>query len=123
MLPHYYVLKRWTRNAKDEAILDAQGHGEIQGNSQKGTKLQYNILYQEAIKCAEEGMTSDHSFRLALKALREARIKIIDAKKDAINPKKLETMASMSYQDENTTTASHVDSSSAPINPLEYLKT
>ncbi|KAK7823378.1 hypothetical protein CFP56_035601 [Quercus suber] len=43
--------------------------------------------------------------------------------KDAINPKKLETMASMSYQDENTTTASHVDSSSAPINPLECLKT
>ena len=61
--------------------------------------------------------------------------KIVDAKKDAINPKKLETMASTSYQDENTTnfskkkkdenttTASHVDSSSAPINPLEYLKT
>ncbi|KAL4651798.1 hypothetical protein ACB092_01G187500 [Castanea dentata] len=111
MLPHHYILKRWTRNAKDEAILD------------KGTKLQYSILYQEAIKCAEEGMTSDHSFRLALNVLREARIKIVDAKKDAINPKKLETMASASYQDENTTTASHVDSSSAPINPLENLKT
>ena len=81
MLPHHYILKRWTRNAKDEAILDVQGHGEMQGNSQKGMKLQYNILYQEAIKCAEEGMTSDHSFRLALNALREARIKIVDAKK------------------------------------------
>ncbi|XP_075656108.1 protein FAR1-RELATED SEQUENCE 5-like [Castanea sativa] len=123
MLPHHYISKRWTRNAKDEAILDVQVHGEMQGKSQKGTKLQYSILYQEAIKCAEEGMTSDHSFRLALNVLREARIKIVDAKKDAINPKKLETMASASYQDENTTTASHVDSSSAPINPLENLKT
>lgn len=123
MLPPHYILKRWTRNAKDDAILDVQGHGEMQGNSRKGTKLQYDILYQEAIKCAEEGMTSDHSFRLALNVLREARIKIVDAKKDAINPKKLETMASTTNQDENTTTASHVDSSSAPINPLEYLKT
>ena len=103
MLPHHYILKRWTRNAKDEAILDVQGHDEMQGNSQKDTKLQYNILCQEGIKCAEEGMISDHSFRLALNALREARIKIVDAKKDAINPKKLETMASTSYQDENTT--------------------
>lgn len=39
MLPHHYILKRWTRNAKDEAILDVQGHGEMQGNSQKGMKF------------------------------------------------------------------------------------
>lgn len=123
MLPQHYILKRWTRNAKDEAILDVQARGETQGNSQKGKNLQYNILYQEAIKCADEGMTSDHSFRLALNALREARIKIIDAKKDAINAKKMETMASTSYQDENTTIASQVDSSSAPVTPLEYQKT
>ncbi|KAM4123559.1 hypothetical protein ACB094_01G167400 [Castanea mollissima] len=124
MLPHHYILKRWTMKHRcDEAILDVQVHGEMQGKSQKGTKLQYNILYQEAIKCAEEGMTSDHSFRLALNVLREARIKIVDAKKDAINPKKLETMASTSYQDENTTTASHADSSSALVNPLKNLKT
>ncbi|GMY13767.1 Protein FAR1-RELATED SEQUENCE 5 [Fagus crenata] len=100
-----------------------EARGETQGNSQKGKNLQYNILYQEAIKCADEGMTSDHSFRLALNALREARIKIIDAKKDAINAKKMETMASTSYQDENTTIASQVDSSSAPVTPLEYQKT
>jgi len=123
MLPQHYILKRWTRNAKDEAILDAQACGETQGNSQKSKKLQYNILYQEAIKCADEGMASDHSFKVALNALREARIKIADAKKKTISATKLETMASTSYQDENTTIASQVDSSSAVVTPLEHQKT
>ncbi|XP_059452046.1 protein FAR1-RELATED SEQUENCE 5-like [Corylus avellana] len=123
MLPQHYILKRWTRTAKDEAILDAQACGETQGNSQKSKSLQYNILYQEAIKCADEGMASDHSFKVALNALREARIKIADAKKNAISETKLETMASTSYQDENTTIASQVDSSSAVVTSLEHQKT
>jgi hypothetical protein len=123
MLPQHYILKRWTRNAKDEAILDAQACGETQGNSQQSKSLRYNILYQEAIKCADEGMASDHSFKVTLNALREARIKIADAKKNAISETKLETMASTSYQDENTTIASQVDSSSAIVTSLEHQKT
>jgi hypothetical protein len=123
MLPQHYILKRWTRNAKDEAILDAQACGETQGNSQQSKSLRYNILYQEAIKCADEGMASDHSFKVTLNALREARIKIADAKKNAISETKLETMASTSYQDENTTIASQVDSSSAVVTSLEHQKT
>ncbi|XP_057952956.1 protein FAR1-RELATED SEQUENCE 5-like [Malania oleifera] len=85
MLPEHYILKRWTRNAKDEVMLDVLPCANMQGNSHKGKNSQYNILYQEAIKCAEEGMASDHSFKVALSALREARIKIIGAKKNAIN--------------------------------------
>ena len=123
MLPQHYILKRWTRNAKNEAILDAQAYGETQGNSQQSKSLRYNILYQEAIKCADEGMASDHSFKVTLNALREARIKIADAKKNAISETKLETMASTSYQDENTTIASQVDSSSAVVTSLEHQKT
>lgn len=122
MLPQHYILKRWTRNAKDEAILVAQASGETQGNSQKSKNLQYNILYQEAIKCADEGMACDHCFKVALDALREARIKIVDAKKNAIKVTKVETMASTSYQGENTTIASQVDSSSALLTSLEHQK-
>ncbi|KAG2711017.1 hypothetical protein I3760_04G058000 [Carya illinoinensis] len=107
-----HVLGRRNRDAKDEAILDLQA----------SKNLQYNILYQEAIKCAEEGMISDHSFKVALNALREARIKNVDTKKNAINAKKLETMASTSYQYEITTISSQVDSSSALVTPLEHLK-
>ncbi|RVW80932.1 Protein FAR1-related sequence 5 [Vitis vinifera] len=88
-LPLHFILKRWTRSAKDEAILDIMPCVEMQGNSQKGKNSQYNILYQEAIKCAEEGMASDHSFKVALSALREARIKIIGAKNNAISAQNL----------------------------------
>ena len=74
ILPQRYILKRWTKSAKDEAILDEFSSVDNQNNSQKGKYLQYNILYQEAIKCAEEGMASDHIFKVALSALREAKI-------------------------------------------------
>ncbi|KAF5748944.1 FAR1-related sequence 5 [Tripterygium wilfordii] len=89
MLPQHYILKRWTRNAKDEALLDVLPFVEMKGTSQKGKNSQHNILYQEAIKCAEEGMSSDHSFKVALKALREARIKIAGAKKNCFSASKL----------------------------------
>ncbi|XP_068304003.1 protein FAR1-RELATED SEQUENCE 5-like [Pyrus communis] len=83
-LPPCYILKRWTRNAKEEAMLDVLPCVELQGNSQKGRNLQYNLLYQEAIKCAEEGMASDQIFKVALNALREARVKIVSAKQNAM---------------------------------------
>lgn len=57
---------------------------DAKGGSRKGKNLKYNILYQEAIKCAGEGMASDHIFKVALSALRDARIKITEAKKNAI---------------------------------------
>ncbi|XP_021297802.1 protein FAR1-RELATED SEQUENCE 5-like [Herrania umbratica] len=115
LLPQHYILKRWTRNAKDEAMLDAMPSVEMNGNSREGKNSQYNLLYQEAVKCAEEGMASDHSFKFALNALREARIKIITAKKNAINAQKLETAASTNFLDENTTVGSQVDSSSEVV--------
>ncbi|KAM6549437.1 hypothetical protein CsatB_021113 [Cannabis sativa] len=104
MLPQHYILKRWTRSAKDEAVSDEFSRFGNQSSSHKGKNLQYNILYQEAIKCAEEGMASDHIFKVALNALREARIKIVGAKKNDIHTPKLETMVSSpSKQDDNNT--------------------
>ncbi|TYH99692.1 hypothetical protein ES332_A11G083300v1 [Gossypium tomentosum] len=102
LLPQHYILKRWTKNAKEEAKFDILPSVEIHDNSRKGKK-QYNLLYQEGIKCAEEGMASDHSFNVALNALREARIKIVSAKKNAINVQKLETASSTHYTDDKTT--------------------
>ncbi|KAI5340854.1 hypothetical protein L3X38_020128 [Prunus dulcis] len=84
ILPQCYILKRWTRNAKEEVMLDLLPCVELKANSQKGRNLQYNILYQEAIKCAEEGMASDQIFKVALNALREARVKIVGAKRNAM---------------------------------------
>ncbi|KAK9135360.1 hypothetical protein Syun_014690 [Stephania yunnanensis] len=84
-LPSHYILKRWTRNAKDESLCDLQPCVESRSGSLKARNSQYNMLYQEAIRCAEEGMASDHSLKVALSALREARRKIVDAKKNAVN--------------------------------------
>ncbi|OVA12152.1 FAR1 DNA binding domain [Macleaya cordata] len=114
-LPSHYILKRWTRNAKDEAVLDLLPSVESQANSHKAKNLQYNILYQEAIKCAEEGVASDHSFKVALTALREARNKIVDAKKNASNAPKVESGVSGSCQDGNSFLGCQVDSSTYPI--------
>ncbi|KAF8399566.1 hypothetical protein HHK36_015433 [Tetracentron sinense] len=119
MLPSHYILKRWTINAKDEAMLDILPSVEMQTNSEKDKNSQYNVLYQEAVKCAEEGVASDHSFQVALSALREARTKIVNAKKNAANATKLETMTSTSYQDENCTIGSQVDSSTILITPFD----
>ncbi|GMI98228.1 FAR1-related sequence 5 [Hibiscus trionum] len=102
LLPQHYILKRWTKNAKEEANLDALPSVEMHGDSQMGKK-QYDLLYQEAVKCAEEGMASDHSFEVALNALREARIKIVSAKKNAMNVQKLGTASSINYEDDETT--------------------
>lgn len=101
MLPPHYMMTRWTRNAKDEAMLDVIPSVETHGNAQRGKNSQYNVLYQEAINCVEEGMASEYSFKVALSALREARIKILGAKKIAVNALKLETTVSTCYQDEN----------------------
>ncbi|XP_031286624.1 protein FAR1-RELATED SEQUENCE 5-like [Pistacia vera] len=118
MLPQHYILKRWTKSAKDEAVLDVLPSVALQSNSQKGKNSYYDILHQEAVKCAEEGMVSDHSFKVALDALREARIKIVEVKKNAMNAPKLETMTSTSNQE----IVSQVDSSSVLLTPADHPK-
>nr|XP_048327343.1 protein FAR1-RELATED SEQUENCE 5-like [Ziziphus jujuba var. spinosa] len=120
ILPQHYILKRWTRNAKDVAMLHILPSVEMQGKSPKGKNLQYSILYQEAIKCAEEGLASDHIFKVALNALREARINIMAAKKNAVNAPKLDTMASTSNRGDDATIASQGDSSSLIITTPDH---
>ncbi|KAF5957545.1 hypothetical protein HYC85_004770 [Camellia sinensis] len=119
MLPPHYMMTRWTKNAKDEAMLDVIPSVETHRNAQIGKNSQYNVLYQEAINCVEEGMASEYSFKVALSALREARIKILGAKKIAVNALKLETTVSTCYQDENKQPGSQVDSSSVLVTPLD----
>ncbi|KAF5191371.1 hypothetical protein FRX31_019032 [Thalictrum thalictroides] len=101
---------RWTRNARDEAVSDITPCLESQVVSYKAKNSQYNVLFQEAIKCAEEGVASDHSFKVALACLREARRKIVDAKKNALSTSKLETVICACNQDGNQIFVSHLDS-------------
>ncbi|KAK6913320.1 MULE transposase domain, partial [Dillenia turbinata] len=119
LLPQHYILKRWTRNAKDEVMQNVLPCVEIQGNCQKGKNMQYKILYQEAIKCAEEGVASDHSFKVALHALRDTRNKILSAKRNAMNTQRLDMVASTSCQDANLATGNLVDGATILVTPIE----
>lgn len=113
VLPSHYILKRWTRNAKDEAVSDLLPRVESQSDSRKAKNMQYNVLYQEAIKCAEEGVASDHSFKVAFNALREARYKILNAKKNAFDASKVVTVVNTNDQIENMLDC-QIDSSAYP---------
>lgn len=65
-------------------------------------------------------VASDHSFKVALNVLRDARIKIVDAKTNSMNAPRLETIASTGLQD-NTIIAIQVDSSSL-LPPADHQK-
>ncbi|XP_050224077.1 protein FAR1-RELATED SEQUENCE 3 isoform X2 [Mercurialis annua] len=78
-LPSHYILKRWTRNAKNGAGLDEHG-GEIHG--QESLTLRYNNLCREAIKYAEEGAIAVDTYNVAMAALREGGKKVATAKKN-----------------------------------------
>lgn len=55
MLPQHYILKPWTKDAKDEAVMDVMLSVVLQGSLPKGKNSYFDVLYWEAVKCAEEG--------------------------------------------------------------------
>ncbi|PKI73298.1 hypothetical protein CRG98_006236, partial [Punica granatum] len=78
-LPSHYILKRWTRNAKNGPGLDDR---VVEPQAQESLTNRYNNLCQEAMKYAEEGATSLETFNAAMSALREGRKKISSVKKN-----------------------------------------
>ena len=63
-LPPYYVLKRWTRNAKTGVPLDERAT-QLPCSSPDSTTVRYNSLRQEAIKYVEEGVESVQTHHVA----------------------------------------------------------
>ncbi|KAI5432522.1 protein FAR1-RELATED SEQUENCE 9 [Lathyrus oleraceus] len=81
-LPPYYVLKRWTRNAKTGVLLDERA-SQLPCSSRDSTTVRYNSLRQEAIKYVEEGAKSVQTYHVAMKALQEAAKKVCILKKES----------------------------------------
>lgn len=71
VLPEYYILKRWTRDAKSGFVLDES--------------VRYNELCRDAMKYAREGSTSGEIYNVAKEALQMAFAEVMAAKKDIIN--------------------------------------
>lgn len=77
-LPSHYIMKRWTRNAKNG--FGSDNHFEPQG--QESLAFRYNHLCKEAIKYAEEAAIAPETFNVAMVALREGGKKVAAAKKN-----------------------------------------
>ncbi|KAG5517257.1 hypothetical protein RHGRI_037872 [Rhododendron griersonianum] len=77
-LPSHYIMKRWTRNAKNG--FGSDNHFEPQG--QESLAFRYNHLCKEAINYAEEAAIAPETFNVAMVALREGGKKVAAAKKN-----------------------------------------
>ncbi|GAB4855217.1 hypothetical protein Ancab_039754 [Ancistrocladus abbreviatus] len=76
-LPSFYILKRWTRNAKT-----AVDEKDADPKSIETLTSRFNCLCREAIKYAEEGAIAAETYSTAVNALREGAKKIASMKKN-----------------------------------------
>lgn len=68
LLPEHYILKRWTKDAKNGFVLDECAR--------------YNDLFCHVIRLAKEGSTSPDAFNIAKHALNMALSEVLATKKD-----------------------------------------
>lgn len=102
-LPPHYILKRWTRNAKNGAGSDERA-GESQG--QESLTSRYSSLCREAIRYAEEGAVAVETYHAALSALKEGGKKVAAVKKSVAKVAPSSNQASgTAYDDRKTSTS------------------
>lgn len=107
-LPSYYILERWTRNAKSVVGLDKRGVA-MQANCRKSLKLRHSFLCKQAIRCAEVGSTSVQDYDVAMRALREAWEKIVALKNKGTEIVQHDTPVSCGIQGDNSIPQIEVD--------------
>ncbi|KAJ1695259.1 hypothetical protein LUZ63_011957 [Rhynchospora breviuscula] len=80
-LPSNYILKRWTKHAKSESILDAN-FVVLKGRKSKDDLAvsRYNSLCANAMKCAKEGSRSEELYKVAKEAIQRALDEVMSAK-------------------------------------------
>lgn len=114
-LPSYYLLERWTRNAKSRDVYDQQGV-VMQVDWKKSATMRYNDLCRRAIKCAEDGATSVEVYDMAVSAIERCWKEIVEAKKIEARNAQLSALLTGSIQEDNIEEGSQVDHSSIQIN-------
>ncbi|KAK9911640.1 hypothetical protein M0R45_035536 [Rubus argutus] len=78
-LPSHYILKRWTRNAKNVTGIEERS-GDL--HDQESLTLRYNSLCREAIRYAEDGATTTETYNAAMIALRDGGKKVSNVKRN-----------------------------------------
>lgn len=112
-LPSHYILKRWTRNAKNVFGSD-EADTELQ--SLESLTLRFNSLCREAIKYAEEGAIAIETYQAAMSALREGGKKIAIVKKNVAKVKPTTSQGSGSSSQDDSNKKSPL--SVSEMNPL-----
>ncbi|CAL9188980.1 protein FAR1-RELATED SEQUENCE 5-like [Musa acuminata AAA Group] len=79
VLPEYYILKRWTRDAASSVILDERAT-EPGLNFQDCLVAWYNDLCLDAVKYGIEGAMSSEIYKVAKAALQKALAEVVAAK-------------------------------------------
>ncbi|KAK7276575.1 hypothetical protein RIF29_17718 [Crotalaria pallida] len=105
-LPSHYILKRWTRNAKNSVGLEECG-GESHG--QESLASRYSNLCREAIRYAEEGATSVETYSAAMSALREGGKKVAVVKRSVAKVAPPSYLVGGTAYDDKKTSASASD--------------
>lgn len=92
LLPPDYFLKRWTRKARDDGLLEYIGDNHHEDACQSITS-RYDVLCADAIRCAEKGSGSESVYKAAKDILQKAYEEVIAyernpvrvSQRDAIN--------------------------------------
>ncbi|PNT63609.1 hypothetical protein BRADI_4g18311v3 [Brachypodium distachyon] len=71
--PRRYILKRYTKNAVTDPVFNRR---DYKMTAQDGTSLEYRrtMLFNEAMKIVNKGMSSDHMFNVGMRAFKEVMI-------------------------------------------------
>lgn len=101
-LPPHYILKRWTRNAKNSSGLD-EHTGE--SHAQESLTERYSNLCKEAIRYAEEGAVTVETYNAAISGIREGGKKVANVKRSVAKVSPPNNQASgTAYDDRKTPT-------------------
>ena len=68
--PEHYIIKRWTRTAKNGVICTANGN-EIRPDLQKSITIRFNDLSYFSNRCAQLGALNERSYDFAKESLKK----------------------------------------------------
>jgi hypothetical protein len=123
-LPSHYILKRWTRNAKSNVILEEHPSDVYNGYLESHT-VRYNTLRHEAFKFVDEGSKSLDTYNVAMVALQEATTRVALATKNegrtsVVNSRNRGDMASNGIR-ANYTSGNHLGSSGQILSEVRII--
>ncbi|KAF8747275.1 hypothetical protein HU200_013265 [Digitaria exilis] len=90
-LPKAYILKRWTKYAKN--IITYDNYVDLRGDREDPSTAKFNDLCCDAMKCAKEGSKSSEIYAIAKDALHKAFDEVVRSSKNFRGQQNLQSCA------------------------------